>query len=526
MPAAGALRALSRGLAPASFGKDPQVNRRIEVARRFHDQTSHTWWSVHSNPHWLDFDNMPRPFKLYRDDLESLPLPLPREAAAGPALSALAAPPSGPRRPTLEDLARILHYSAGIMKVRRFPGLNLAFRAAACTGALYHVDLYPVTRDLEGLPAGVYHYGPQDSRLRLLRPGCHLDVLAAATAAEPAVARASAVVALACTYWRNAWKYQARTYRHFGWDTGTILANMLALAAGLGISARLVMGFVDEEVNRLLGLDPLREVAFCLVALGREEQALEPRRRPLEALDLPLVPYSAEEVDYPLMREMHAASSLAEATEVADWRRATLEPVALPPAAQVRPLRLPARWPADPLEQVIRRRGSARRFRRQPLGEEQLGLILERACRPVPADFPGPLNELWLIVNAVEGLEPGSYRLRPEGLELLKQGAFRGQAGHLALDQELAADASVCLFFLADLERVLRSLGNRGYRCLHTEAGLVGGRMYLAAYALGLGATGLTFYDLEVVEFFSPRAAGRSAVFLMALGIPAPPGRR
>ncbi len=46
----------------------------------------------------------------------------------------------------------------------------------------------------------------------------------------------------------------------------------------------------------------------------------------------------------------------------------------------------------------------------------------------------------------------------------------------------------------------------------------MGGRMYLAAYAQGLGATGLTFYDDEVIRFFSPHAAGKSAVFLMAFG--------
>jgi hypothetical protein len=50
------------------------------------------------------------------------------------------------------------------------------------------------------------------------------------------------------------------------------------------------------------------------------------------------------------------------------------------------------------------------------------------------------------------------------------------------------------------------------------EAGIIGGRLYLAAYAQRLGATGLTFYDDEVTEFFSPHAAGKSAIFLVALG--------
>jgi len=69
-----------------------------------------------------------------------------------------------------------------------------------------------------------------------------------------------------------------------------------------------------------------------------------------------------------------------------------------------------------------------------------------------------------------------------------------------------------------DLGRVLTRWGNRGYRLANLEAGLRGGRLYLAAYGQGFGATGLTFYDRAVVDFFSPRAAGRDAIFVTALG--------
>jgi hypothetical protein len=78
------------------------------------------------------------------------------------------------------------------------------------------------------------------------------------------------------------------------------------------------------------------------------------------------------------------------------------------------------------------------------------------------------------------------------------------------------------VFFLADLRQVLGSLGSRGYRAAQLEAGILGGKLYLAAYAQRLGASGLTFYDDDVVEFFSPHAAGRSAVFCMTLGRSAP----
>ena len=71
---------------------------------------------------------------------------------------------------------------------------------------------------------------------------------------------------------------------------------------------------------------------------------------------------------------------------------------------------------------------------------------------------------------------------------------------------------------MADLRTILQSLGNRGYRAVHLEAGILGGKMYLAAYAQRLGATGLTFYDDEVTRFFSPHADGKSTIFLVAVG--------
>ncbi len=65
-----------------------------------------------------------------------------------------------------------------------------------------------------------------------------------------------------------------------------------------------------------------------------------------------------------------------------------------------------------------------------------------------------------------------------------------------------------------------RHFGNRGYRAVQLEGGITGGRLYLAAYAQRFGASGLTFFDDEVTEFFSPHAEGKSVMFLVALGHP------
>ena len=127
---------------------------------------------------------------------------------------------------------------------------------------------------------------------------------------------------------------------------------------------------------------------------------------------------------------------------------------------------------------------------------------------------------IYLIVNAAEGLAPGSYTYQATSnrSSCCARGRLRSEAGHLVLDQPLAADAAVHVYSLVHLRRVLDRFGNRGYRAAQLEGGITGGRLYLAAYAQGFGATGLTFYDDEVTEFFSPHAAGKSAMFLVALG--------
>ncbi len=197
----------------------------------------------------------------------------------------------------------------------------MLFRAAACTGALYHVDLYLICGDVDGLDAGVYHFSPQDFSLRRLRQGDYHSALVKAGGEEPAISKASCVIASASTFWRNAWKYQARAYRHCYWDNGTILANLLAAAAARNIPAKVVLGFVDATVSQLLALDPQREAPLSLVALGRSAKKKITLSLPVEPVVFETTPLSNSEIDYPAMRRMHEASSLESGAEVSGVAR-------------------------------------------------------------------------------------------------------------------------------------------------------------------------------------------------------------
>ena len=505
-------------------------NRNLEATWAYHDGTKHSMWSVQNDNHYLDFQNQPIPFKIYCD-LE--PVQLSREFPESdmPALSAISEPGNRSDLESVPDLgiiASILYHSAGITKRRVVPGGEMLFRAAACTGALYHIELYLVCGDLPGLAAGVYHFGAHDFGLRKLREGDYRSALITSSGREPTLVEAPAVVVCTGTFWRNAWKYRARTYRHSFWDSGTILANLLAICAAHRVPAKVVHGFADGPVNALLGLDTQREVALSLVPLGRAQGTEAGTPQEQEPLDLHTAPLSTEEVDYPAIRAIHEASSLASGKEVMTWR-GDMPVSAMPePSGQLFPLlpEGPGEDAAGPIETVIQRRGSSRQFVRRPIEFSQLSTILRRATRGVPADFLEPegvmLNDLYLIVNSVDGLPPGAYVFHRERstLELLTEEGSRGVAGHLGLGQALPADTSVNVFFLVDLKPVLDRYGNRGYRAAQQEAGIVGGKLYLAAYALRLGATGLTFFDDDVTTYFSPHAEGKSVMFLVALGVP------
>jgi len=132
-----------------------------------------------------------------------------------------------------------------------------------------------------------------------------------------------------------------------------------------------------------------------------------------------------------------------------------------------------------------------------------------------------PLHDNYLIVNGVEGIQPGLYLHHPSAtsVELLRSGEFRREARRLAFFQDYAADAHVNSYYLADLDSVLARYGNRGYGLVQLESALFAGRLHLAAHAVGLRAVGSTSLDDEVVEFFSPRAAGSVYVFVTVFGL-------
>jgi SagB-type dehydrogenase family enzyme len=495
------------------------------ITRLFHDATKHTAESVRGGGHFLDFANMPIAFKHY-PDLEPIPLPVDLPERDAPAVEVLSGRVDAAPGPWgLPELARVLFFSAGVTRRARLVGGRPIFlRAAASAGALYPVEVYVVCGDLPGLPAGVYHFNPVEFALRCLRDGDHRHFLARA-AADGSIGDAPTTLVLSGIPWRTAWKYGERGYRHLFWDAGAVAANMLAVTEAAGITSRVLTGFVDDDVSHLLAIGSPEEYPLVIVPLaggpgGRPPAAAD---RP-PAIDHRVHPLSASPQHHTGLAAVHRAGTLTDTDQVTGWRTAAAElgtvatrEVSVSPSGR------------GTIEDVIVRRGSTRRYARDPVGEDALRWELAVAARPVPTDFAGPertLLEHFVAVHAVEGVAPGIYRWMPGHLEQIERGSFRHQAAHLCLDQPLGGDCAVDVFHCAALGVVLERSGARGYRSALLEGGTAMGRLQLAAYALADGASGITFYDDEVSAFLRTDA---SPMLVTTVGVPGyrpRPGKR
>lgn len=483
------------------------------IARAFHDATKHTVERVQGSDHVLDWANKPHPFKVYEDDLDVVRLPGASRTGV-PAVEALDSQGDGGGL-DLAGLARLLVLGAGVIRKLERGGQAIHFRTYASAGALYPVELYVCSGELDGLGAGVYHFGPLEKGLVRLRSGDRRPELVRAAGREPAVQEAEVVLVCSGIPWRTSWKYTERGYRHLFWDCGTILANVLGLAASAGLSARVVTGFVDAEVGSVCGLDGEREFPLCMVALGAGA-GVPAAEGPPEAVVRAERPLSRERVEYPAIGEVNDAGRLEDPDAVVGWRRG--DPGSGPSDGDEQ-VDLPAPPPADAdLEGVIRRRGSTRRFGRRPMPAGVLRSVLEAGTADIPADVRSGLVRPYLVAHAVEGVGPGAYAWAEGGLVPLRGGDLRREAGYLCLGQRLGATGAVTIFLMADLEAALDAWGDRGYRIAELAGGIAAGRMYLAAHAHGFGATGLTFFDDDVRDFFSPHASGLDCMLVVAVG--------
>jgi len=417
-----------------------------------------------------DLARLPWFFKRYPADLPRLALPTGLPAAEAPTLEVLAGTAAvAPGALDLAQLARLLFLAAGVVRTMPRPYGAHPFRAAGSAGGRFPLELYVAVPAGGALPAGVHAYDAEHHAL--------------VTVAAPPTGDAPAVVVTGVP-WRTGWRYRERGWRHLYWDAGTMLAQLLAAAASAGVPADLYSVFADAAVAGLVGADRRHELPLAVVGLGGAPALSATGPAAAGALD-------GNPVEFGLVT---AAQRAGEADALgAPWPAGA----AVSGVAAV----------SAPLEDVVRARGSQRRMDpTRGLPEATLVTSLAVALRGV--DLPH-----WVVVHDVTGVPPGLYRW-PDLATPLRAGDMREELYRVCLEQGLARDAA----FVAIAATAVAGLDDHGYRDAQLAAGLVEGRLHLAAYALGASATGMTFLDSEIPSLL---AAAVDGLLFTCVGVPA-----
>ncbi len=405
--------------------------------------------------------------------------PLPR-ALPDPGVAvtaALAGVPAAPQPLDAAQLGRVLFLGAGVVRTVERGDRTMLFRAAGSAGARFPMELYVSARGVAGVPDGVHRYDPVDHAL--VRLG-------------PAADGAATTLIVTGIPWRTGWRYAERGWRHIYWDSGTLLSQLTAAAASAGLEPQVRSLFPDAQVAELVGADGVHEFPVALLTFGDGAPAIVPTG--------PAAPGELPDVEYPLV-------TMAQRAGDAD--------------------RLGAPWPtgsplddvpaADTVDEVVLRRGSLRLMdRTRTVPESLLRWSMRAAMRGVGVPH-------WIVVNGVDGVAPGVYRW-PDLDTPVRIGALRDELLHVSTGQYLTADAAFVVIGAVPADAAAE-LDDRGYRDAQLAAGLVEGRLHLAAYALGAGASGMTFFDSEVPALLG-EPDGLVALLFTCVGVPRYANRR
>ncbi len=463
---------------------------------------------------------MPDPFRHY-EGVPVLDLPADPPVPETPALEVL---DGALGATTTADgpafLSQLLFYSAAISASKRVPssGYRYALRVNPSSGNLHPTEFHFRTRGLKDWPDGLYHYCPS-AHVAEQRARGDFGMNSGGRSAP-------IVFILTSIAWREAWKYRDRAYRYCLHDIGHAWQALAFAARAIGCESFATGHFPDDEVAERCRLHD-DEWPMLVVEVRGASVPMRPPDAHAETVWYGghANQLSKETIRYPSIDGIHTATKISNH----EWPGI---PTAEPPPHGFGDFKLPP--PASSgrsFGEVARRRRSALDFQggMQSLSLPQLSAILAVAARPLHADFAGSrFIQLYLYVHRVDGLEPGVYRHWPEHdeLERIGSGDQRVPAAGLSLGQDLAGNACVAFSMIGDLDRAARAYADRGYRYVHFEAGALGHRLYLAAEALGLGATGIgAFYDEEVHRYLRLTRPQGQVVYHFAIGYPVPDPR-
>ncbi|MDZ7969902.1 MAG: nitroreductase family protein [Nostoc sp. DedSLP03] len=420
--------------------------------KAYHDATKHSYLSVQLNPNYVDASTQPSSFKVYPKFYRRVKLNLNNPVHAFISLTSAI---------TLEKV-----YKDGPLKLRVNPS----------AGALYPTEVYVQVRGVEGIVNGIYHLEVENNCLtliyELIDDGLENYII-------PGKCINGFIFLISCVYYRSSWKYQNRSIRYCFLDSGHHLGAVAASAFLYNRDIQLVFDFDKLTLNSDLGFENKEFITACAVSGELQDKKIRRLR-----LKVPFV----SGTDY--FESNQFIEDAYQATTLEKSRQQKLEYPQFD-------------FDRDKFYQAVWHRRSIRRFRKEAISQEDYLYVVQQLQQSIPTENYEEI-EIYSVVHRVEGMTPGLYR----GTHLVKTGNFSENTGYLCINQAIARDSAVTLFFVSDY---------LNYQTAMQIAGFLGQRLYLTSNYLGIQCSGIgAYYDDETQELLE---TNKDVLYGMVIGI-------
>ncbi|MEH1825065.1 MAG: SagB/ThcOx family dehydrogenase [Nostoc sp.] len=420
--------------------------------KAYHDATKHSYLSVQLDPNYVDASTQPSSFKVYPKFYRRVKLNLNNPVHAFISLTSAI---------TLEKV-----YKDGPYKLRVNPS----------AGALYPTEVYVQIRGIEGIVDGIYHLEIENNCLtliyELIDDGLESYII-------PGKCINGFIFLISCVYYRSSWKYQNRSMRYCFLDSGHHLGAVAASAYLYNRDIQLIFDFDKLTLNSDLGFENKEFITACAVSGEVQDKKIRGLR-----LKVPFV----SGTDY--FESNQFIEDAYQATTLEKSRQQKLEYPQFD-------------FDRDKFYQPVWDRRSIRRFRKEAISQEDYLYVVQQLQQSIPTENYEEI-EIYSVVHRVEGMTPGLYR----GTHLVKAGNFSEKTAYLCINQAIARDGAVTLFFVSDY---------LNYQTAMQIAGFLGQRLYLTSNYLGIQCSGIgAYYDDETQELLE---TNKDVLYGMVIGI-------
>ncbi len=387
-------------------------------------------------------------------------------------------------------------------------------RGTASGGGLYPVSVYWVNGPSAPALPGVHYYSPRHHAMQRLLTGDVSGVVRDAIGDSELAGDTDQFLVLTVKFWQNSFKYGSFSYHVVTMDVGAVIEAWRLWALAQGMSLQPVLWFDEPRLNRLLDVGATQEGIFAVVPLAWDA-APDPGSAPASATSGAHDGVRAARTDrersrhvvaFPILRALHEATTQdaghrppvhAVAAGAVRTTAGSDTGIALPPPESL----------AMPVTDALRaRRSSFGRFVSRPaLDPRLLGTVLAAStasaafpCDVTDPEKPTPLVKLYVFVNHVDGVPPGSYEFDPGSHALLRidpnpPGEFLERT--YFLDNYSMDQAAAVIVPTARPTAVHEALGARGYRLVNASVGAVAQAAYVTCAALGIGCGAALGFD-------------------------------